>query len=140
VPAASFSFHGGLPVIDVSFIERESGITHRRRLLVDSGFSGASDVVLSYADARRFGFHRLPATRVGGAISGAQIRTEVHAGLVGVLPISAIAAICADLAPLSLPDGVHGIAGLTFLCRFRRWGAEQRRNGTWSFLVDTDPS
>ena len=43
-------------------------------------------------------------------------------------------AILTDLSPLSLPPGVHGMLGLSFLRHFTRWGAEQS-GGRWQFFL-----
>jgi hypothetical protein len=46
-------------------------------------------------------------------------------------------AIVADTSSLSLPGGVEGLAGLTFLRQFARWGAERRAKG-WQFSLSDD--
>jgi len=46
-------------------------------------------------------------------------------------------ALSADLAPFSLPNGIDGLVGLSFLTRFARWGGEQNAVGEWSFFLET---
>jgi hypothetical protein len=44
-------------------------------------------------------------------------------------------AISGDLKGLALPAGVEGLAGLAFLKRFQRWGAEEYEDG-WVFSLE----
>jgi hypothetical protein len=43
-------------------------------------------------------------------------------------------AIITDISVLSLPAGVDGMAGLSFLRQFARWGAERAAPG-WQFFL-----
>lgn len=49
-----------------------------------------------------------------------------------------LAAIVTDIDSLSLPAGVDGMAGLTFLRQFKSWGAECGRAGSWQFYLATE--
>ena len=130
-------FHTGLPVVDVQFIVAESGGTVWRRLLVDSGFVGASAFVLSTADGYVMAQDWAEEGQVSGALSGQQRHAWVSC-LVPALGFQRLLmAICADLSPLKLPSGVHGLAGLTFLQQFAEWGGRRDPAGNWSFVLST---
>ena len=40
-----------------------------------------------------------------------------------------------DVESLSLPAGVQGMVGLTFLRQFKSWGAERGERETWRFFL-----
>ena len=46
-------------------------------------------------------------------------------------------AIMTDVSSLLLPSGVQGMAGLSFLRQFARWGANRTANG-WQFFLSDD--
>jgi hypothetical protein len=64
-----------------------------------------------------------------GAIQGQQNRAWVMCCVPTI-------AIIADTSSLSLPAGVEGLAGLTFLRPFAKWGAERSAAGWRFFLSD----
>jgi hypothetical protein len=105
-------------------------------LLVDTGFAGASDVILSYSDGQLFGTTLLHASTARGALQGAQLRVQVTCTVEALAMRTALAAICTDLTSLALPSGFDGVAGLNFLSRFRGWGARKTPNGAWSFFLE----
>lgn len=39
---------------------------------------------------------------------------------------------------VSLPDGIHGMVGLTFLRQFKCWGAERGADEKWRFFLVSD--
>jgi hypothetical protein len=49
-------------------------------------------------------------------------------------------AISGDLPSLALPEGIDGLAGLSFLGLFRRWGAVRLASKQWVFMLETDDS
>src|SRR5262245_3261514 len=108
--------------IEVEFVPLH-GDTRRLKLLVDTGFSGRSSVVLgpTSCDLARAVF---PSAETTGALRGPQTRIWVTCSIPGLSFRATMIAIVADLKPLSLPDGVDGMIGLSFLRHFVRWGAE----------------
>jgi hypothetical protein len=76
--------------------------------------------------------------QVSGALTGEQVRAWVKCRVPEIGFQSTLIAIMTDLAPLSLPLGVHGMVGLSFLRRFSRWGAEHSTDG-WRFYLSADP-
>jgi hypothetical protein len=140
VARTTFVFHHDLPVVEVQLVGPGAPgtvVSAPLRLLVDSGFTGRSHLILSYADGRRFGRSQLPASRARGALSGVQIRVEVSCAGPSIGTRLTLTAICADLQPLALPDGIVGLAGLNFLTCFAGWGARQGSDRTWSFSLET---
>lgn len=123
-------------VIDVEFLRR-SGDARTLQLLVDSGFTGASSFVLGHGAADLVQA-AAPEANASGALQGAQQRGWVTVRVQQLAFQHSAIAIRADTAALLLPDGVKGLAGLTFLRQFRRWGAEREGNGSWSFFLDSD--
>jgi hypothetical protein len=130
---ATFPSLGDCEVIEVEFTTL-AGEAQRRRLLVDSGFTGASSFVLGEDDDGliRATFDHAMAT---GALQGEQRRAWVTWRVPGLGLQKTSIAILANLEPLSLPEGVRGMVGLTFLRNFVRWGAEQSADG-WRFFAD----
>jgi hypothetical protein len=124
-------------VIEVEFITL-AGEAEHRRLLVDSGFTGESSIVLGQDDDGliRATFDHAIAT---GALQGEQKRAWVKWRVPGLGLQKTSIAILADLEPLSLPEGKRGMVGLTFLRNFIRWGAEQSAEG-WRFFADDGPA
>jgi hypothetical protein len=124
-------------LIEVTFVapDGEEGVLS---LLVDSGFTGQSCFVLS-ADADRFAHASAPRSQTAGALSGMQRRVIVHWRIPSLSASSSAMAILSDVSGLALPPGIHGMAGLRFLRHFTAWGAEQTEQGSWRFLLSTDP-
>jgi hypothetical protein len=119
-------------VIDVEFLTLQ-GRARSLKLLVDSGFSGKSSVVLSN-DASELVRAEVPPAEATGALQGAQNRGWVTCRILELGFLSTVIAIIADISPLSLPREVQGVAGLRFLRQFARWGAERTANG-WQFFL-----
>ncbi len=122
-------------VIDVEFLKPRGG-ARLLRLLVDSGFTGKSSVVLG-RDASELVRAQVSPTQVSGALQGAQDRGWVTCRVLELSFQCTIIAIITDTSVLSLPPGVHGMAGLSFLRQFARWGAEKTANGWRFFLSNT---
>jgi len=129
---ATFSSLDDCEVVEVAFITLTSE-TQRRRLLVDSGFTGSSSLILSDVDEDlvRAKLDNAPAV---GALQGDQKRGWVTWRIPGLGLQNTSIAILANLEPLSLPNGVGGMVGLTFLRNFTRWGAERTADG-WRFSL-----
>jgi hypothetical protein len=104
-------------------------------LLVDSGFTGKSSAILGREDVELIRA-QIPAAQATGALSGAQGRGWVSCWIPHLDFHCTLVAIITDLSPLSLPAGVQGMAGLTFLRQFARWGAE-RTSGGWRFFLSS---
>ena len=130
---ATFPSLADCEVIEVDFITL-AGEAQRRRLLVDSGFTGSSSFVLG-ADEDGLVLARMKTARAAGALQGEQKRAWVTWSVPGLGLQGTSIAIRADLGPLSLPEGVRGMVGLTFLRNFARWGSEQLADG-WRFFAD----
>ena len=122
-------------VIDVEFLTLQGG-ARLFKLLVDSGFSGKSSVVLG-RDASELVRAQVPPAQVSGALQGAQDRGWLTCRIPGLNFQCTIIAIITDTSVLSLPPGVQGMAGLSFLRQFARWGAEQTADG-WRFFLSND--
>jgi hypothetical protein len=122
--------------VELGFID-QSGSLRTLRLLVDSGFTGQSSFVLSESSSD-LAHALVSAAQVSGAIQGIQKRVVVSCHIEAFSFQYAAIAILSDLSNLSLPVGVDGLAGLRFLRRFRRWGAEQLAEGGWRFFLETD--
>ncbi len=133
---ASVSFPGfdAAEVIEVEFVGAQGGV-RSLKLLVDTGFSGRSGVIIG-TDAGDLVRARLPATQTTGALKGQQDRAWVTCRVPGLSFQATLIAIIADISVLSLPRGVDGMAGLTFLRHFARWGAEETPAGWRFFLFD----
>jgi hypothetical protein len=119
-------------LIVVDFIKLD-GESRSLKLLVDSGFTGGSSFVLG-TDALDLVRAEYDPAEVVGAIHGQQNRAWVTCRMPAVRFQRTLIAIITDTATLSLPDGVHGLAGLTFLRQFLRWGATQT-DGAWEFFL-----
>ncbi len=119
-------------VIDVEFLTLQGG-TRLLKLLVDSGFTGKSSVLLG-DDAIDLIHAQVPPAQTAGALQGTHDRGWVTCRIPELSFRCALIAIITDLSPLSLPPNVDGMAGLNFLREFARWGAEQTTNG-WHFLL-----
>lgn len=121
-------------VIDVEFL-RLDGVARSLRLLVDSGFMGRSSVLLPHA-ASDLIRAALSATHTSGAIQGLQDRGWVTCRIADLVYEATLIAIITDTSTLSLPPGVEGLVGLTFLRQFASWGSERAANGWQFFLSD----
>ena len=118
---------------EVEFLSREGGAVPFR-LLVDCGFTGASSFVLP-PSAAVLAVAPAPDRETGGALQGRQTRVVVWCRIPLLAFRRPLIAILADVSPLKLPSGVQGLAGLTFLRQFERWGAEHVSNGSWRFFL-----
>jgi len=123
-------------VIEVEFLSLQGNV-RTLKLLVDTGSSGRSSVVLG-PDAHELFRAMLPVAETTGALRGHQERAWVTCKIPGLNLQSTVIAIVADLTPLTLPIGVDGMVGLSFLRLFARWGAERTRHGSRFFLVDEE--
>jgi hypothetical protein len=119
-------------VIHVEFLTLQGGV-RLLRLLVDSGFTGRSSVILGN-DASELVHAQIPATQATGALRGEQNRAWVTCRIPELRFQSTLIAIITDVTPLSLPPDLQGMAGLTFLRQFARWGAERTVDG-WQFSI-----
>ena len=106
-------------VIDMDVISL-SGDVHRLRLLVDSGFTGRSSLVLP-SELMDFIHADVPEAESFGALHGLQKRGWVSCQIAGLERNQTVIAIFTDVSVLSLPTGVSGMAGLNFLRQFLRW-------------------
>ncbi len=125
-----------VPTVTVAFWEAKSVQPVTRRLMIDSGFTGLSSFVLSADDCVRF--KRWPAEpgRIRGAITGIHNRCWVKCSISELNFNGLLVSVASDFSTLPLPKGVDGLAGLSFLSRFIRWGGEQDASGNWSFLLE----
>ncbi|MGI8978119.1 MAG: hypothetical protein ACR2FY_02720 [Pirellulaceae bacterium] len=121
-------------VIEVEFVKLNGSIK-AMRLLVDSGFTGSSSFVLPDSSAD-LAIAALPARQTTGALQGSKNRGWVTCRIAALSYEEALIAIITDTAILSLPAGVEGLAGLTFLRRFDGWGARFTNDGWQFFLSD----
>src|SRR5437867_5091009 len=128
--AASFESLSDADIVEVELIALD-GESHRMRLLVDSGFTGTSSLVLP-EELSRFIRADLPETETSGALRGLQRRGWVTARVLGLETQRTVIAIFTDVSVLSLPDRTAGMVGLSFLRQFSRWGAE-RNDAGWRF-------
>ena len=132
MPTVYFSSLPHGEVVDVEFISID-GSTTCLRLLVDSGFTGSSSFVLP-DDNRNLIHAEVIAGNVTGALTGLQKRGWLQFRVGGLGEEMEGISIFAETTGLSLPDGVSGLAGLTFLRKFQRWGAELQ-SGVWKFFI-----
>ena len=121
-------------VIDLEFL-RLDGDVRSLRLLVDSGFTGGSSLVLppSASDLMRAAHS---AANTSGALQGPKERGWVTCRVAGLKSEATLIAIITDTSTLSLPPGVEGLAGLTFLRQFASWGGQRTADGWQFFLSD----
>ena len=122
-------------VIDVEFVGL-AGDSRSLRLLVDSGFTGKSSVVLA-KEAKDLVRAELPGANTIGALQGVQERGWVTCRIPGLSFQRTLIAILTDISSLALPPQVDGMAGLNFLREFSRWGGEKTDNG-WQFFLSQD--
>jgi hypothetical protein len=137
MPAWSFAYHEGLPVVELDFaLVPTVGLT-RRRLAVDSGFTGRSAFVLQPSDVVPLSQGLGPEGMVSGALAGRQRRMWVTYSLPTLATEKTALAMISPLDSLDLPPGVDGLAGLTFLQEFAEWGGRRDNAGNWSFVLAT---
>src|ERR1700732_2558014 len=103
-------------IIDLDFLTLQ-GEVRKQRLLVDTGFTGKSSLVLS-RDAVDLFRAMLPATQAAGALHGSQDRAWVTCTIPELGFHRTVIAIVTDISQLSLPTGLQGMAGLSFLRLF----------------------
>jgi len=120
--------------IEVEFLPLQ-GSGRVLKLLVDSGFAGKSSVILGN-DAHDLVRAEIPPAQATGALQGAQDRGWVACRIPDLNSQFTLIAIITDTSSLSLPPGVQGMAGLSFLRQFGRWGAERKMDGWQFFLSD----
>lgn len=120
-------------LVEVEFVDSR-GSQSTVRLFVDSGFTGASSFVLS-DDLRELALANLTSAQAAGALTGRQQRVLVRCSIPAISFEGNLSAILTDVGSLSLPPGVHGMVGLTFLRQFKSWGAERVRQDTWRFFL-----
>lgn len=136
MPTASFPSLATAEVVEVE-IQTTTGSYRSLKLLVDSGFTGQSSLILG-ANATDLVRAATAPAQVAGALRGEQNRGWVTCRVDTVGFQQTVIAILTDLSPLSLPPGVEGLAGLRFLRHFDRWGAEQLA-GNWRFFLGIGP-
>ena len=129
----SFPSLDAAETVEVEFVKLD-GSGRALKLLVDTGFTGRSSVVLGI-DAGDLIRACLPAAQTTGALKGPQDRAWVTCRIPGLDFQATVIAIVTDISALSLPSGVEGMVGLTFLRHFTRWGAEQTGAG-WQFVLE----
>ena len=137
MPVAHFSFFQQLPTVLLTFHTSGPREAIVRRLLIDSGFTGKSAFVLSPDDCERFRQRYAPPSQVTGALVGAHQRVWVKCSIPTLGFDTNLVAISSDLASCSLPAGIDGLAGLSFLSKFHRWGAELLSSREWEFFLET---
>jgi hypothetical protein len=123
-------------LVEVEFVASNGGRVPVR-LFVDSGFTGASSFVLP-ANFRELALANLSSASAAGALTGRQERVLVRCSIRAISFERNLAAILTDLRSLSLPSGVAGMVGLTFLRQFQSWGAECAVEGTWRFFLASE--
>jgi len=119
--------------VDVEFVSPD-GLSIAKRLLVDSGFTGESCFVLPSA-MDSFGLATVAASRASGALRGSRSRILLPCRIPALSFERKSIAITTDVSPLSLPPEIDGMAGLSFLRQFPRWGAEQTEDSNWRFYL-----
>jgi hypothetical protein len=122
-------------VVTVEFLTLQ-GDVRSRQLLVDSGFTGKSSVILG-EDAVELVQAEVPPAQATGALQGPQNRAWVTCRIPALHFQRTVIAIITDIVPLLLPPGVQGMVGLSFLRLFGRWGSERTTSGWRFFLSDT---
>lgn len=134
--AVEFPSHPSAEVIGLDFVRADGGM-RRLRLLVDSGFTGASSFVIA-TDSAELVQAAAPTATASGALHGPQVRGWVTFHIPELGLRRSMIAILADLESLALPPGIDGLVGLTFLRQFRQWGAERNAAGAWRFVIENN--
>jgi hypothetical protein len=120
-------------IIDVELISPDDKPI-RVRLFVDSGFTGESCLIVP-DEIGSSALATIAASRASGALQGWQRRVLLTCRISELSFERNLVAIVTDVASLSLPPGVDGMAGLSFLRQFVRWGAEQTQDSGWRFFL-----
>lgn len=121
-------------VIELEFVKL-AGATRSLRLLVDSGFTGRSSLVLA-KESTDLVHAELPGANTIGALQGVQDRAWVTCRIPKLSFQCTLIAILTDISSLALPPDVDGMVGLSFLRQFSRWGSEKTASGWQFFLSD----
>ena len=129
---ASFPSTDAAEIVEVEFVVEE-GAVRSLKMLVDTGFTGKSSLVVDVRSADVIRAMLLPTATIG-ALQGLQPRGWVTCGIPTLGFQITVIAIVTDVAALDLPDGVSGLIGLNFLRLFARWGGERTHNG-WQFVL-----
>jgi hypothetical protein len=132
MPTVYFPSLADAEVVEIEFLTLLGG-SRRLKLLVDTGFTGQSSIILGDDEDELVRAIMAPAPATG-ALHGEQNRAWVTCRIPEIGFQKTLIAILTGLAPLSLPDDVRGMVGLSFLRHFTRWGAEQLTDGTRFFL------
>ena len=120
-------------VVEIELLNPKGGSVFAS-LFVDSGFTGESCLVMSEF-ARQFAIANISAAHTSGALQGRQPRILITCRISALDFQSNLIAIVTDVSSLALPDGVVGMAGLSFLRLFARWGAQRSVDGSWQFFL-----
>lgn len=122
-------------LVEVEFIKLD-GASRSLTLLVDSGFTGESSFVLgeNAIDLIRADYDPVA---VVGAVEGKRRRAFVKCSIPAMAFERTLISIITDISSLALPAGVNGLAGLSFLRQFARWGAESGEAG-WQFYLSDE--
>ena len=132
MPTVYFPSFEDAEIVELDFLA-PVGESCRVKLLVDSGFTGHSSIVLG-DDTDDLIWAVMDPVSVTGALHGEQNRAWVTFRIPEIGFQRTSIAILTDLAPLSLPHDIRGMVGLSFLRHFTRWGAEQS-NDAWRFFL-----
>jgi hypothetical protein len=119
-------------IVDVEFVPLR-GRSRSLKLLVDSGFTGTSSLILGNDSRDLIHAVMLPA-QATGALRGAQDRAWVACRIRALAFEKKLIAIITNITQLSLPPRVNGMAGLGFLRQFALWGSE-RTARRWRFFL-----
>jgi hypothetical protein len=122
-------------IIDVEFLTLQGSVCVLK-LVVDSGFTGKSSLILG-SNSSELVRAEIPPSQAAGALQGTQNRGWVTCLIPALSFQCTLIGIITDISPLSLPPGVQGMAGLSFLRHFARWGAERKADG-WQFFLSDD--
>lgn len=120
-------------VVNVELLAQD-GSVRKTRLMVDSGFTGESALVLP-SHLESLAHAHVDQAYAMGALSGKQTRVVARCRVSGLAFDDALIAITTDLTNLALPTDIDGMVGLTFLRQFSCWGAERTVSGDWTFFL-----
>lgn len=110
------------------------GESVQKRLLIDSGFTGESCLILS-TELGPFALATIAASHATGALHGRQTRILMTCRVPELTFQRNLIAIVTDVGALSLPPDIDGMAGQSFLRQFARWGAEKTPDDAWHFFL-----
>ena len=135
MPTDQFPSLEDAEIVEIDFLTLAGG-NRRLKLLVDSGFTGQSSIILGdeHNDLIRAVMEPAPAS---GALHGEQNRAWVMCRIPEIGLQKTLIGILTDLSPLSLPEGIRGMVGLSVLRLFTRWGAE-KSGDRWKFFLSFD--